>query len=180
MPSSVSSVDGGIIPFHGLLGLSYLGIASFIMNPVQIKSFTLRYAILLTSISFIVASITTSTASIPAQSILGPTLGVDFAERIKPLLYTPMFMFGLNWLSSWFVEAWKRRADTASLAINLSTLALALSPMKVTHLFSSRYVVGTLCIEQARALEYRPSWGHLVLLIVTSGFGVISAVAQLG
>lgn len=80
----------------------------------------------------------------PGKSLLIRLLGTDVALVVGFLVFVVMAAFGISWLFITFMRLWQRRDDAYQVFCGITLLALVAAPVKISHLFSSRYVVGLL------------------------------------
>ncbi len=154
VPPIYESVGDGIRIDHGFLSLSYIAAATLFINPRWMKE---RNAFAITGIfvtAALIAWLTRDYSSPPAKSLL---LGL-FSEPIALAIGFGIGAFltgaGLLWLWKTLQALWLERVNPWRSFLLMILLALAAAPVKVSHLFSSRYVIGAL--------------GVLILVIVTS------------
>jgi hypothetical protein len=79
--------------------------------------------------------------------MLNAIMGDEAARGAEFLIGIGMCILGMLWLIRVAEQGWRARHDPGSSFLVLLLLALAASPMMVSHLFSSRYVVGSLTVQ---------------------------------
>jgi hypothetical protein len=85
-------------------------------------------------------------ANPPARSLLIRALGDRTGLLVGFVIGCALAIFGAIWAWNTFATAWQARQDPRRVFLLLTLVALVLTPMKITHQFSSRYVVGLLGI----------------------------------
>lgn len=144
VPPSQTKMDSGLQPVHGLISLAYLAAATAFISPSFLAPRSFRAATVAIVAGAVLAVIMKDYKDLPAGPLLSRLLGPAGGVLAGTVLLAGMFSVGLLWL--WNVPAcvWKRRADSFQILCAFILLALALSPMKISAQFSSRYLVGML------------------------------------
>lgn len=139
VPPAQSSISDGISIIHGVLYLSYSGVMMFIFSP---NFFSQRKKV---NIIIFIASLVINLA----LGIVEMTPGMSVAQRILPegilLLYSRglssiILSCGMIFLASIIKNIFNNKDDSFFLFVCIAILFLSLSAVKITHLFSSRYV----------------------------------------
>jgi hypothetical protein len=118
----------------------YIGIAGFILAPSLVMKIPLRFTSLFLVISSAIGFFTIGGEIVPARSLLILLFGMEWAGQIGSLALASMFAIS----SFWFISLSKKIVLERSsfLFLNLLILlAFIAAPAKISHLFSSRYVV---------------------------------------
>ncbi len=144
LPPSQSVVGEGLRFDHGILSLSYVAAATLFINPRWMKPGSLSSVIILSAIAVVVAWLTRDYSSPPAKSLLLRFFSEPLARAIGFCIGTFLTGAGLLWGWSAIQKVWHDRFDPWRTFLHLTLLALVAAPVKVSHLFSSRYVVGAL------------------------------------
>jgi hypothetical protein len=138
------SLDGILRWDHLLLSLSYFGIAGVFIAPwrtfvpsAKLGAYAIVFSLALTWAFF-------RNVGLPATGLMSPLVKRELTLFVGLGLRTLMMTVGLLWLWITIREGWMRRHEPAYLLITLMLLALLVTPARITHLFSSRYVVGGL------------------------------------
>jgi hypothetical protein len=139
VPSSQARIAEGISITHGILYLSYSAVVMFIFCPTF---FSLGKKV---NMIIFVVSMTTNLAT----GLINITPGMSVAEKLLPegltLLYSRglssiILSFGIVLFASIINNILNNKNDSFFIFICVSILFMSLSSIKVTHLFSSRYV----------------------------------------
>lgn len=157
LPPSQTVVGEGLRIDHGFLSLSYIAAATLFINPRWMTPGNLYSIILVTAAAVLVAWLTRDYSSPPAKSLLLRFFSEPVARAIGFGIGAFLTGAGLLWAWQTLKALWIERFNPWRAFLFMILLALAAAPIKVSHLFSSRYVVGAL--------------GVLVLVTVTSEDG---------
>ncbi len=179
VPESQAHTGNGINLKHGLMGLSYVGVASFIINPHAF--FCLSKKVLFASflVSLPCALIIASPDSIPFGTLSTGLASSTNRQVMSVAFWSVIFLFGIAWIMLLMKSFLRERRNLCKTLNTLIVLALAVAPFKVTHGFSSRYVVGTVGAEAVRSESFSPSYLQLAILLVCSAAGAWSAFSYL-
>ena len=144
VPPSQHHVDSGIRPDFGVLSVSYVAAATLFLNPRWLKIRNVKVVLGSVLLGVGLALLTRDYASPPAKSLLleifGDRRGLLVGFCIGVLLTT----VAVVWVWNTLLIAWGERRDPVRMFLFLTLFALVAAPMKVSHLFSSRYAVGLL------------------------------------
>lgn len=144
VPPSQAKVNEGLKWEHGLFSLAYVAAATAFFSPQWLlpkkKAFVFPVAVL----GAFLAALSRDYSEPPGKSLLIRFLGHDAGMAVGFLVFACLGALGLNWLFNTCMELWERREDSFHLLCGLILLALVIAPVKISHLFSSRYVVGLL------------------------------------
>jgi hypothetical protein len=153
MPAAVFAVWGGLVPpqtqavgrgisiTYGMLSFAYAGAVYSIYDP--------RFFLRLRGLAVIVASVVVHLA-FDIQEVVPSSTG---AMRILPGWLIPYFIpttcgflvgLGICFLIELAEIAWEARRDRQMLFLVAAAFLLLLTPLKINHLFSSRYVIPAL------------------------------------
>ena len=147
IPPSLKANDAGLHYSHGVLSFSYLALATLFLAPKWLlfeKGLSRKELVLIYAVGLGAAILTLAypiAVIAPARSlmerILTPSLFAWYPRVISALLAG----LAAIWLMKFARELWLYRDQRVWLFIHLSLLVLALTPIKISHQFSSRYVV---------------------------------------
>lgn len=179
VPESQLHTGNGISMQYGLKGLSYVAVASFILNPNQFLGLSKRDVFSSLLLSLTCAVSTASPDSVPFGTLFNGYLTLGNQQILSVLLWSVIFQFGILWVMLLVRNLMIHRYDSCRTLNALLVFSLAIAPFKVTHGFSSRYVVGTVGAEAIRAESFRPSFMHIAVLLITSTAGIWSAFSYL-
>jgi hypothetical protein len=146
VPSSMTEANRGLRPDHGVLSLSYVAGASLFLRPDWLKPRSWMVFIVTTVVGIGLTLITRDYGSPPAKSVLLYLFGERFGLLVGFGIGAMLVILGLLWAWNAVCLAWCERHDPLRIFLFLALFALVLAPMKISHLFSSRYVVGLLGI----------------------------------
>lgn len=169
LPPHLASLLSQPQGFHGVLSFGYLALVTLIVTPRWMlrsdgsaRSWNrASYAIALVSI--VVAGLFLAVEVAPARTLaertMPPSMFVWYPRLIGPLI---VGLAGL-WLMRFGREMWLVRQEPAWLYIHLALFLLALTPIAITHQFSSRYVVTDLGLLVLILWKQCPpiSWSHV-------------------
>jgi hypothetical protein len=129
---------------NGMLSLSYAAAATLFLNPqwMRPRKRTVWIGCCLVGIAF--ACFGRDYANPPARSLLIRALGDRTGLLIGFVIGCALAVFGVIWAWNTFAMTWQARQNPRRVFLLLTLVALVLTPMKITHQFSSRYVVGLL------------------------------------
>jgi hypothetical protein len=140
VPPSQQMVDGGLRFDHALLAMVYIGVAGFALAPSLLKQIPLRFGMPFLIFSGAIGFFTIGVEVVPAKSLLISLFGMDLAGQIGRLALAAMFAISVLWIISLSKKIILER--NSFLFLNLLILLAFISvPAKISHLFSSRYVV---------------------------------------
>lgn len=144
VPPSAQRVSSGFRLDHGVLSLSYVGGATLLLNPRWMKP--RNRAVLVGSLAagVLLACLARDYANPPARSLLVQMFDERVALLAGFVIGLGLAGIGMVWVWNTLQEAWREREHPARSFLFLILFALVAAPMKVSHLFSSRYVVGLL------------------------------------
>ena len=144
VPPSLQYVVSGFHLDYGVLSLSYVAGATLFLNPKWMKPRNAYIVIGSVAIGVIFAWFTRDYANPPAKSLLLRLFGERIGFLTGFIIGTGFCIIGVMWLWNSFEDAWRQRHYPARVFAFLTLFPLLISPMMVSHLFSSRYVVGLL------------------------------------
>jgi hypothetical protein len=129
---------------NGMLSLSYAAAATLFLNPqwMRPRKRTVWIGCCIVGIAF--ACLGRDYANPPARSLLIWALGDRTGLLIGFVIGCALAVFGVIWAWNTFAVTWHARQNPRRVFLLLTLVALVLTPMKITHQFSSRYVVGLL------------------------------------
>jgi hypothetical protein len=140
VPPSQQMVDGGLRFDHSLLAMIYIGIAGFILAPSLLLQMPLLFGIPFLVISGAIGFFTIGGEIVPAKTLLLALFGEELAVQIGRFALAVMFAISAIWIISLSNKIASGRSPFLFLNL-LILLAFIAAPAKISHLFSSRYVV---------------------------------------
>jgi len=144
VPPSQAKVNQGLRLENGLFSLAYAAAATAFISPrffLPIRKSQFFPTILLGTV---LAAVLRDYGEPPGKSFLIKNLGPDLGMAIGFIAFACMSTLGIIWLFKICVEIWNKRHDLFEALCGLLLLALAIAPLAISHLFSSRYIVGLL------------------------------------
>ena len=147
VPPSLKSNDAGLHYSHGVLSFSYLALATLFLAPKWLlfekglsrKELVLIYAVglgaAILALAYPIAEI------VPARTLMGRILTPSVFAWYPRVISALLAGLAAIWMMRFARELWLYRDQRVWLFIHLSLLVLALTPIKISHQFSSRYVV---------------------------------------
>jgi hypothetical protein len=168
VPPSQHHVDSGIRPDFGVLSVSYVAAATLFLNPQWLKISNVKAVIGSVLLGIGLAFLTRDYASPPAKPLLlkifGDQLGLAVGFCIGALLTS----VAVVWIWNTLLIMWRERRDPVRVFLFLTLFAMMAAPMKVSHQFSSRYVVGLLGV-LVLVLGVSQTSGYLLALRIAFG-----------
>jgi len=144
VPPSQAKVNEGLHWEHGLFSLAYVATGTAVLSPRWLLPKNRRLLFPIGLLGACLAALSREYGEPPAKSLLIHFFGPDAGLAVGFLVFACMGAFGLYWLINTCMQLWQRREDSFQVFCGLILLALVLAPVKISHLFSSRYVVGLL------------------------------------
>lgn len=146
VPPSHARLDGTIRIDHGIFSLAYVAAATAFLRPSWILPKSVIAAVGAVVLGAGLTVLFRDYNDPPAKILLVRTIGEPLGLAVGFAIFVCMTSFGLVWLWNTLVALWQRRTDPFQVFAIVALLALVVSPAKISHLFSSRYVVGLLGI----------------------------------
>lgn len=175
---SQRSIDSAWSLYFGFLSFGYIGVASFLLWPRRYTSADRTSLMLALAIGVCATLVQGAWIPLPGHGTLKRLLPEPVALGIG-FVSSPLFnSVGALWCILLVKDLVRCIRSPGPAFILMTTLVLAIAPAKISHLFSSRYTVGTLGAECARNTEFEPSWMHLGFLICGSIAGAVSLAAH--
>src|SRR5262249_873209 len=172
-PPATAYVDQGIAPERLVFAAAYIGIAFLILAPRWFRG-SIRTAAALGLVCAIGNLLLGVGQIAPLMSLLNrfvPGLAFIYGR----LVYGVFAAVGLWFLVSTVRNTWDRRREAFFVFLAVALLASFAATMKVTHLFSSRYVVTSLPVVVVLAQGYGPlTRGKSLRLLVGIILGAVS------
>lgn len=130
---------GGVSVEHGLLSLAYAGIASAILAPrwysVRSKSWTVA------TMSLVIIGVLMPVQSfVPARTLAEHWLAAPLLVAYTRVASGLLVGIGLIWLSRVIIQIYQQWRDTGTLLVTAAVVCVALTPLLISHQFSSRYI----------------------------------------
>jgi hypothetical protein len=144
VPPAVQHVESSLRLGHGMLSLSYVAAATLFLNWRWLLPRNGKTFIFCVLAGVVLAFVTRDYQSPPAKSVLVNLLGVRAALFVGFGIGCALAALGILWLWNTLERAWSRRREPCAVFMFLTLYALVAAPIKIAHLFSSRYVVGLL------------------------------------
>jgi GT2 family glycosyltransferase len=175
VPPTLKITDAGLQFYHGVLSFSYLALATLFLAPrwllvdhtLEQKKALVLYGIGL--LAFFVSLVYPFAEIAPARTLMGQLLSPPlFAwyPRVIPAVLTSLAAL---WGTRFVWEIWCCRALSVWNFLHFSLLILALTPIKISHQFSSRYVVTDLVLLTLVVWKRPPIIGWFYLMRFGSG-----------
>lgn len=146
VPPSQQMTNSGIRMDHLTLSLAYLAVATLIIDPGWFGGIGWKQCVSAFVLATTVAAIAFRGLDPPAAGLLSKLLPSSSLPTFGTLIRALMLTGGLLWCLQLLREIQLRCQNAPSLLILLLLAALAAAPAKVSHQFSSRYVVGALTL----------------------------------
>lgn len=158
VPPAFAHIGSGIRLDHGVLSLCYIAAASLFLNPQSLRVRNIQGAIGCGLVGVPLALLTRDYSAPPAKSLLIGIFGPHRGLVVGAVIGAFMGWAAAVWLWNSIQAFWRDRSDTPRVFLYLVLFALAAAPAKVTHLFSSRYVVGLLTVLALLAAPAASPW----------------------
>ena len=177
VPPRTGYVGDGIAPMHGLLAFTYAGCVMLVWSPAW---FQMNFSFVVTIIA--ISCLGNAVVGFGQYEALH-SLAIRFiSPQMMPiygrLVWGGLVSLGLIFLFAQVRHTWDRRKDVKFVFLSVVVLLLLLSSMKITHLFSSRYVVSALPPLLLLAEPFTVAGRNKAFRILLGG--VIGAVALYG
>lgn len=140
VPPSQQTVDAGLRFDHSLFAMVYIGVAGFVLEPRLLVLMPLRFGMPFLLITGAIGFFTIGGEIVPAKSLLLSLFGAEWAVQIGRFGLAAMFAISVLWIISLSSKIVSERSSFLFLNL-LILLAFIVAPAKISHLFSSRYVV---------------------------------------
>lgn len=144
VPPSQHHVNSGIRLEYGLQSLGYVAAATFFLNPKWLKLETPRAVLSVVIMGIVLTWLAHDYSRPPSKTLLLKVLGTPCGLIVGFLFRGILTSVAIVWLRNTLVMAWNERGEPVRTFLYVTLFALVAAPMKVSHLFSSRYVVGLL------------------------------------
>jgi len=144
VPPALARVDGGLRLEYGALSLSYVAAATLFLQPRWLRPPSGGVSLGALGLGIVFALLCRDYTNPPAKSLLigvfGERAGLAFGFMVNSLFMTA----GILWAWTALQRCWQARRDPLRVFLFLTLFVLVAAPMKVSHTFSSRYLVGLL------------------------------------
>lgn len=179
VPPAVAHLATGVAPLHALLGFGYASIALLFINP---RMLWVRWAWIAAGVAGAVLTAANVGTYSPALSLARRLLPPAFEVIYPRVAFGALTSLAVAFAAAVGVELWRQRHDRFKLAVSAAALLLLLANAKVTHQFSSRYLVPVLPLMVLAFVPDRVSLGAAVRLVVGAaiGFASLETYYQLG
>lgn len=144
VPSNVAFVNNSIRLDHGIIALSYVAAATLFLRPGWVYPKNRQTLVAALVLGMILTFATRHYSNPPSISLMTKICGEPLALFVGFSIGILMTAAGILWLWNTLQAAWAERFNPWRLFLFLTLFALLAAPMKIAHLFSSRYVVGLL------------------------------------
>jgi hypothetical protein len=144
VPPSQVKINSNLKIEHGLYSLAYVGFASAIVSPKSIFPKNVKSALYLITVGIPFIFIFERYNSPPAYTVLVSQLGEATAKKVGLFIFACMIIIGLSWLVNTITLLVSERCNPLKTYFGITLLALAGTPVGISHMFSSRYSVGLL------------------------------------
>ncbi len=178
VPPSQKAVDSGLRFDHAILAMLYIGVAGFILAPSLFRNIPLRLAAAFAIGAGIFAFFAIGSEVIPAKTIFLKIFGLELASVLGRLMLSAMFALSLLWLIS-LSKKIITQPDPFNILNFLILLAFIAAPAKISHLFSSRYVV-TALIPLVFLVGFENSKLSIALKLIGATVGAMSLASYYG
>ena len=146
VPPSAAKINSELQPEHLLYSLAYVAAATAFISPRWICPKDWKSALIAAVIGTIVAVFFRDHGDPPAKSLLLKVLGESATFTYGVAIFAFMGSLGILWVWNTCKSLWSRRSDPFQIFAGILLLSLVVAPVKISHLFSSRYIVGLLGI----------------------------------
>lgn len=177
VPPSQQHVDSGMSVAHGIESLSYVAAATLFINPCWLLPSKRAVIMVCAILGGIISWLMRDTELAPAKTLAIRMLGDRFGLLLSGIIGTLMIALGVIWVWQSIRFVWERRRSAEQGFLFALLFLLVAAPMKVSHLFSSRYVVGLLGVLLVLTLpvdQRKLSWALRTVL----GVGIGAALLQ--
>ena len=144
VPPSQAKVNSGLQPEHLLYSLAYVGSATAFISPRWLCPKDWKTSVIAAASGTIVAVSIRDHGDPPARSLLLKLLGDEVGYTCGMIIFALMGALGALWILNTCTVLWSRSDDPFQVFAGVLLLSLVMAPVMVSHLFSSRYVVGLL------------------------------------
>lgn len=144
VPPAQAHVDGGLSLKHGVLSLSYVAAATLFLQPGWIKPSSRGISLGASGLGIVLALLCGDYTSPPAKSLLLAVFGERAGLAVGFIVNSLFMTAGILWAWTALRRCWQARGDPLRVFLFLTLFVLVAAPMKVSHTFSSRYLVGLL------------------------------------
>jgi hypothetical protein len=143
-PPSLQNQDSGFRLDFGVLSLSYVATATLFINPSWLKIKSIKSAVVFFLITAFLVLLTSDYSTPPSKPLLLKVFGIHWGLLVGFCVGSFMTALAVVWLCNTLLMAWRGRHNPVSVFLFLILFSLVAAPIKIPHLFSSRYVVGLL------------------------------------
>ncbi len=176
VPPALSSVNGGLRLEYGILSLSYVAAATLFLQPnwITLPSKGILFGVLASGVAL--TMVCTDYASPPAKSLLLGAFGQKAGLALGFILNSLFTTAGILWAWTAAQRAWQSRRDPWRSFLFLTLFTLVVTPAKVSHMFSTRYLVGllgVLILIVERPPSSPPRW-YTIRILIGSMLGAAS------
>jgi len=173
VPPNLAEVGRGIAWFHGMWSLCYGTVIVVLLAPAFLRLRLVEWVIIITT--SVALSFALPTGHVPMQTVAMRFLPAS----LLPLVERGVIIAGVGTAIT-FVVACVRRVlehhqDRVFITLIIATGLLLLTPMKITHVFSTRYVAMTLPLIVLAVDRFaRPNYWKVLRLSIGSVLGFLS------
>lgn len=144
VPPSQQYTDSGLRWQNLMLSLTYITAATILLRPSWINARSVLLTAIALLLGFVLTWVSRDYNTPPAKSLLLNLFGERAGLLLGFLAGSALGSLSILWLIETVRRAWRERSDVGRMFLYVTLLALIIAPLKVSHLFSSRYVVGAL------------------------------------
>lgn len=146
VPPSQAKVNSGLQPEHLLYSMAYVASATAFISPRWLCPKDWKTAVIAAASGTILAVGIRDHGDPPAKSLFLKLFGGEAAYTCGVVIFALMGSLGALWILNTCRVLWSRREDSFQIFAGVLLLSLVIAPVKVSHLFSSRYCVGLLSV----------------------------------
>ncbi len=144
VPPSQQHTNSGLRLQNLMLSLTYVTAATIIIRPRWINFRNIPFVAVALLVGFVFTWLSRDYNNPPAKSLLMRLFGEKFSLLLGFIVGAALGSLSILWCIETVKRGWRERSDLGRLFLYATLLALIVAPLKVSHLFSSRYVVGAL------------------------------------
>ena len=169
-PPSLPQLDTGLKPEHGVWSFAYAAMATLFVAPRWLWP-RHRAPWVAAGIAFVAALAFPVMSITPARSLVERFLGSASLPAVSRVSSALLVALAVLWFMQIATQMWARREERAQLFVCALLLLVAITPMKISVQFSSRYVAtGLTALVLVAGAELRPGLplalrclaGHLI------------------
>lgn len=144
VPPSQQHTNSGLRLQNLMLSLTYITAATIFIHPRWIRFRDRSFVVIALVLGFVLTWFSRDYDTPPAKTLLIKIFGERLGLLSGFIAGSALGALSVLWFIETAKQAWRERSDIGRLFLYAILLALVVAPLKVSHLFSSRYVVGAL------------------------------------